>query len=487
MSSLSVLLGVFLLFGCVQTSLGAAQRPNFVFILADDMGWNDARFCGNTLTDTPHMDRLAREGVVFAQACASAPNCAPTRACLLTGQYPPRHGVFTVVDDRHKPGSPHHKVIAAESREALPTECVTLAEVLKPLGYATGMFGMWNLGRGRSGPTTPTGQGFDVFVEPRQLGFEKDAYRNAKGAYSPDALTDAALDWMESVKERPFFLYLPFHDVHAPFDPKPELLAKYKARGGVPDAALAATVEAMDANVGRVLLALERLGVAERTFVIFTSDNGGSRQTVAPLRGGKGTLYQGGVRVPAVARGPGIVPGVSLAVTLSMDWFPTITELAGFTLPPAAKPDGHSLVPLLRDPSAKLDRDVFWHFPCYIGGGGPCSAVRSGNWKLIEFFESNKAELYDLAADPGEQHNLVTTEPKRAEEMLAKLHLWQAATGAPRPTQPNPAYDPNAAPKRSRDERGKGGGRASLQHHEMPRIIRHRTVRHRLAPRSRPV
>lgn len=439
----------------VPTGMCAEPPPNFVFILADDMGWNDAGFCGNKHTDTPHLDRLAHEGVVFAQACASAPNCAPTRACLLTGKYTPRHGVFTVVDERHTPGSPHHKIMAAESREALAAEQVTLAEALKPAGYATGMFGMWNLGRGRSGPTTPTGQGFDVFTEPKQLGFEKDAYRDAKGGYSPDSLTDAALTWADSVKERPFFLYLPFHDVHAPFDPKPELLAKYKSRSGVADPALAATVEAMDANVGRVLAALDRMGVAERTFVIFTSDNGGTRQYVAPLRGGKGTLYQGGVRVPAVIRGPGIKPGVSQAVTLSMDWFPTVMELAGQK--PTESVDGRSLMPLLRDASAKLERDVFWHFPCYIGGGGPCSAVRSGNWKLIEFFESGTSELYDLAADPGEQRNLAESEPKRAAELLAKLHAWQTATSAPRPIKPNPAYDPSAAPKRGRDERGKGG------------------------------
>lgn len=444
-----------LLFALVSAE-AATLPPNFVFILADDMGWNDAGFCGSKFTETPHLDRMAREGVVFAQACASAPNCAPTRACLLTGQYAPRHGVFTVVDERHRPGSVHHKIMAAESREALPAECVTLAEALQPAGYATGMFGMWNLGRGRSGPTTPTGQGFDVFTEPRQLGFEKDAYRDANGAYSPDALTDAALRWMESVKERPFFLYLPFHDVHAPFDAKPELLAKYKARRGVPDAAQAATVEAMDANIGRVLASLERMGMADRTFVIFTSDNGGTRQYVAPLRGGKGTLYQGGVRVPAVARGPGIKPGVSQEVTLSMDWYPTLLELAGVNPPAAVKPDGRSLVPLLREVSAKLERDVFWHFPCYIGGGGPCSAVRSGNWKLIEFFEDGVAELYDLCTDPGEQRNLADTEKKRAAEMLAKLHAWQTSTGAPRPTQPNPRYDAKAEPRRGRDERGKG-------------------------------
>jgi len=436
--------------GC---GLASAAQPNIVFILADDMGWNDPAFAGNRFIETPHLDRLAREGVVFSAACASAPNCAPTRACLLTGQYPPRHGVYTVVDDRHAPGSPHHRLLAAESREALPAESVTLAEALRPKGYATAIFGMWNLGRGRTGPSTPVGQGFDVFVEPKQLGFEKDAYRDARGAYSPDVLTDAALKWVDTVKDRPFFLYLPFHDVHAPFDPKPELLEKYRGRSGTPDPALAATVEAMDRNVGRVLATLERLGLKEKTYVVFTSDNGGTRQYVAPLRGGKGTLYQGGLRVPALIRGPGLRPGVSHATTLSMDWFPTLLELTGT---PTPEVDGRSLVPLLRDPAATLRRDVFWHFPCYIGGGGPCSAIRSGDWKLIEFFEGGRTELYDLSVDPGELRDLASAEPKRAAELLAKLRAWQTSTGAPRPVEPNPAYDPKAEPNRGRENRGKG-------------------------------
>lgn len=450
---------------CLATTLAhttAATKPNFILILADDMGWNDAGFSGSKFIDTPNLDRMAKEGMVFAQACASAPNCAPTRACLLTGQYPPRHGVYTVVDDRHAPGSPHHKILAAESREALPEESVTLAEALKPEGYATGMFGMWNLGRGRSGPTTPTGQGFDVFTEPKQLGFEKDAYRDAAGRYSPDILTDSALKWMESVKDQPFFLYLPFHDVHAPYDPKPELLEKYKARSGVTDPAQAATVEAMDANVGRVLAALEKSGAAQRTYVIFTSDNGGTRQYVAPLRGGKGTLYQGGLRVPAAIRGPGITSGGSSQVTtVSMDWFPTVMELAGLTIPGTAQVDGKSLTPLLGGKSTSIDRDVFWHFPCYIGGGGPCSAIRSGDWKLIEFFETKSSELYHLAADPGESKDLTTSDPQRTAELLAQLHAWQTATKALCPHQPNPAYDPSTAPKRGHDERGKSSTKSS--------------------------
>lgn len=434
----------------------ASTRPNFILILADDMGWNDVGFTGNKFTDTPNLDHLAKGGMVFSQACASAPNCAPTRACLLTGQYPPRHGVYTVLDDRHAPGSPHHKIVAAHSRGDLPTESITLAEALKPSGYATGIFGMWNLGRGRSGPTTPTGQGFDVFIEPKQLGFEKDAYHDAAGRYSPDVLTDAALKWMDSVKDQPFFLYLPYHDVHAPYDPKPDLLKKYQARAGVIDPGHAATVEAMDANIGRLLAALEKSGAAQRTYVIFTSDNGGNRHLVAPLRGGKGGLYQGGLRVPAVIRGPGVRAGTSQVTTLSMDWFPTILELAGGKPPAELTMDGRSLAPVLHGKTTSLDRDVFWHFPCY-SGGPPSSAILSSDWKLIEWFESKTIELYHLTDDPGESINLAKTEPERAARLLEKLHAWQDAIGAPRPTAANPAYDPNAERKRSRDERGKGG------------------------------
>jgi arylsulfatase A-like enzyme len=435
------------------------ERLNVVLILADDMGWNDAGFGGSKVIDTPNLNRLAAEGTVFAQACASAPNCAPTRACLLTGQYPPRHGVYTVVDERHAPGSPHHRILAAESRESMPTESVTLAEALKPAGYATGMFGMWNLGRGQSGPTTPTGQGFDEFTEPKELGFAKDAYRDAAGRYSPDVLTDAALRWMESVKGRPFFLYLPFHDVHAPYDPKPELLAKYEARKGVADPAHAATVEAMDTNVGRVMSAIEASGAARRTLVIFTSDNGGTRQYVAPLRGGKGTLYQGGVRVPAVVRGPGIKAGsVSQVPVLSMDWFPTVLALTGVKAPDGVKADGLDLAPVLTGAGKVPGRDLFWHFPCYIGGGGPCSAIRSGDWKLMEFFESKTTELYHLADDPGEERDLSESRAEMARALLERLRAWQKATSAPCPGEPNPEYDPKLAPRRGREERGKGGG-----------------------------
>ena len=421
--------------------------PNVVLFLIDDMGWRDVGFAGNPHIDTPNCDRLAREGMVFTQAYASAPNCAPTRACLMSGQYTPRHGVYTVVDERHLPGSPHHKVLATESSAELPTESVTIAESLRAGGYATGMIGMWNLGRGKSGPFTPTGQGFEVFKEPKSLGFEKDAYQRADGAYLSDEFTTAGIEWMEANRARPFFLYMAYHDVHAPYDPKPELAEKYRKKSeelGVEiDADHAATVEALDQNVGRILDYLDEKRLAENTIVLFTSDNGGTRQYTAPLNSGKGSLYEGGIRVPFVLRGPGIAAGLESAEPiLSMDVYPTLLDFAGLAAPESHRLDGASLRPLLSGEAGSLARErVFWHFPCYVGGNGPSSAMRQGDWKIIEFFESQEVEIYDLSTDPGEQNDLGRAMPEKAQELASALRAWQEETGASRPTDLNPRYD----------------------------------------------
>ncbi|MFC7337442.1 sulfatase-like hydrolase/transferase [Haloferula chungangensis] len=437
------------------------ERPNIIFILIDDMGWNDVGFAGNRITQTPSIDQLARSGVTFTNAYSSAPNCAPTRACFISGQYPQRHGIYTVVDDRHAPGSAHHKMLATTSKAELSTETITIAEQFKANGYATAMFGMWNLGRGSNNPVSPEGQGFDLFEQPKSLGFEKDRYFNDKGEYLTDRFTDEAIAFIERKSGDPFFVYLAYHAVHAPFEPKPELVEKYK-KLKAPDPEYAATVEAVDQNLGRLTAALERLKLDDHTIIVFTSDNGGNRRSTAPLRSGKGSLYEGGIRVPAAISGPGIAKGIRCeAPILSMDFYPTLLDLAGIKPATDHHLDGISFASTLHGGSAPTRDAVFWHFPSYIGGGGPSSAVRMGDFKLIQLFEDRTIEVYNLRTDPGETTNLAERDKEKTQQLLAALQTWQQETKAPLVTEANPAYDPTVVPPKGRDQRGKGKSRES--------------------------
>jgi len=446
-------------------AVAAEQRqPNVILILMDDMGWRDVGFMGNSFVETPALDALARGGLVFTQAYASAPNCAPTRACLMSGQVTPRHGVYTVVDPRQPPKSPWHKLLAAESNSDLATEVVTIPEALRSAGYATAFFGMWNLGRGRSGPTTPGGQGFDKVVFPETLGFAKDAYHDDEGNYLSDRLADELLAFMERERERPFFAYFADHAVHAPYDPPAELVAKYEQKGAGDDrrdnAASAATIEGVDRNVARIVAALDRLALREETIIVFTSDNGGTPQFTPPLRGSKGQLYEGGIRVPMVVSWPGRVkPGLTDIPAATVDLYPTLLDVCRAEAPPAQPLDGISLAGLLAGKST-LEREwLFWHFPCYVGKATPSSAVREGDWKLVEFFEDGgHVELFNLRDDPHEQNDLAAAEPKRADSLAKTLRAWQAATGAAIPTAANPAYDPAAERPRGGPGAGGGGG-----------------------------
>jgi len=442
----------FFLILLLPVSLHAADHPNFIFILIDDMGWRDVGFAGSELAPTPNIDALAKKGLIFKQAYASAPNCAPTRACLMTGQYTPRHGIYTVIDDRHAPGSPQHKIIAAESKSELPSPTLTLADILKSNGYSTGMVGMWNLGRGKNGPASPLGRGFQYFTEPKTLGFEKDAYLRKDGSELTDVMTDDAIQWMTEHRDGPFFLYFAPHAVHAPFDPKPELLAKYTNKKDRMAAEYSATIECLDKNIGKLYAELEKLGLTKNTHIFFTSDNGGTRQFNAPLRDGKGSLYEGGIRVPAFWNGPGVKDdSVSEVPVSTIDFLPTLLELAGIPPPATQVIDGRSLLPIRN--GKNLERtDLFWHFPCYTGNAKPSSAIRQGNWKLIEFFETGKPELYDLSSDPSESRNLANTNTEKTNLLLQTLHDWQKEIKAALPSGPNPDYNPDAK-KRPREER----------------------------------
>lgn len=434
------------------SALLPARPPNIVVILIDDMGWRDVGFAGNRYIDTPNIDRLARGGAIFTQCYASAPNCAPSRACLLTGQYPARHGVYTVVDERYAPGQPHMKVLSTKGNDELPPGTRTVADSLKSAGYSTALIGMWNLGRGRPGtPGSPTSRGFDVYKRPDDVRFEKDAYFDAYGRYLSDALCDEAIAWMEQNKSGPFFLYYAEHSVHEPFDPKPSLLAKYKAR--IPTGAdkgispeYAATVEAADASVGRLMGKLEALGLAKDTLVLFTSDNGGLPYVVNPLRGSKGLLYEGGLRVPGAAYWPGVIPAghVYDEPVAGIDFMPTILEAAGVPAPAGQPLDGVSLLRQLRTGASLGRQTLYWHFPCYIGKGEPMSLLRSGDYKLIQKFAGPVFELYNVRKDPGETRDLAKAEPAKLEELKKQLFAWQQDTRAFLADQPNPSYDPAA-------------------------------------------
>ena len=466
---------LFLLTAAIAQMTSEAAPPNVILILMDDMGWRDVGFMGNDFVETPHLDRLAAEGLVFRNAYASAPNCAPTRACLMSGQYTPRHGIYTVVDPRQPPGSPWHKLMAADSRSELDTRVITVAESLQTGGYATAFFGMWNLGRGRTGPMTPGGQGFEKVVFPENLGFGKDAYFDDQGNYLSDRLTDAVLEFVEDNRNRPFFAYLPDHAVHAPYEPKQDLLQKYEKKLAQSNdrrdnAAAAATIEAVDQNVGRLLQRLTELNLRDNTVVIFTSDNGGTNQFTPPLKGGKGQLYEGGIRIPLVVSWPALKnPGrVCDAPVASVDWYPTLLELAGVKAPESQVLDGISLVPALENNDLPARDSMFWHFPCYVGRATPSSAVRAGDWKLIEFFEEGGSfELYNLKQDPNEERDLSAKNPEKTEELRQILKDWQRTTGAALPSGPNPAFDANAARQRGPNPSGgaqqKGSGQKKGQ------------------------
>jgi arylsulfatase A-like enzyme len=440
----------------------STRPPNLVLILVDDLGWRDVGFMGSRYDETPAIDRLAREGVVFTDAYANAPNCAPSRACLLTGQYTPRHGIYTV-------GSPargkaaDRKLIPVKNRTVLDPKAVTVAELLREAGYRSASIGKWHLGAGDQ--TGPTGQGFDINIAGDKLGHPRryfSPYRNPnlpdgpKGEYLTDRLTDEAVAFIERNKDRPFFLYLPHFAVHTPLQARPDLVEHFRnkpADGGQRNPVYAAMVASVDRSVGRIIETLEQLDLDEHTIVIFYSDNGGyaGATSNAPLRGFKGMLHEGGIRVPMVVWGGRRVRGGRTCETpvIGTDLFPTLLDLAGVDRPEGLVLDGESLVPLL-DGSGALSREsIFWHFPAYLEAGAgvpglwrttPAGAIRHGDWKLIEFFEDGRQELYNLRTDIGERHNLADENPDMSDKLHAELVRWRQSVNAPVPTAPNPEY-----------------------------------------------
>lgn len=447
----------------------AADRPNVILIVSDDLGWADLGCYGSTFHRTPELDRLAAGGVRFSQAYAACPVCSPTRAALMTAKHPARLHLTDWLPGR--PDMPSQRLLRPPLRQQLPLEEVTIAEVLHDAGYATRHIGKWHLG---GAGFDPTKQGFDVSLAGDARGsppsyfapFGKgervipDLAEAPEGEYLTDRLTNEALRFIDDHHSRPFFLYLPHYAVHTPLAAKPELQAGYPAWDGTAhgrqeNPIYAAMLESVDQGVGRIVQRLDELKLTERTLVIFTSDNGGlatregphTPSTInSPLREGKGWLYEGGVRVPLIVSWPGhIEPRVDETPVWSADLPVTALALCGQKFPTPVDGDDLSALLLARTPLPP--RELYWHYPHYANQGSrPGGSVRDGDWKLIEFYDTGRRELFNLANDLSEGKHLAEEHPEQVERLAAKLDAWRREADVQMP-RPNPNYLPNAPDK----------------------------------------
>ncbi|MCP4609224.1 MAG: sulfatase [Planctomycetes bacterium] len=464
--------------GCAGIASQAASRPkkklNFVFILIDDLGWTDLGCYGSSFYETPNIDRLASEGMRFTEAYAACPVCSPTRGSIMAGKYPARLGITQWIGGSQKP---------TEYADRLELEEVTIAEALKGQGYSTGFVGKWHLST-RDAETRsnfyPDKQGFDVNIggdwsgapptyfypyKKRNRALEEMPPGGEDGEYLTDRLTDESLKFIEANKDKPFLLYLSHYAVHTPIESKQTLTDKYKAKAeklpagergqfaGVygryntrlvqDNPAYAGMVQSVDESIGRVMKKLEESGVADNTALIFMSDNGGLSTVPRegptanlPLRAGKGWLYEGGIREPMFIKWPGVVkPGsVCDEPVTSTDFYPTMLEMAGLGLMPEQHIDGVSLMPLLKKKGKLKRKAIYWHYPHYHGSGNrPSGAVRAGDYKLIEWYEDNSVELYNLKSDIGEKHDLANEMPEKAAELKGMLGRWLKQMNAKMP------------------------------------------------------
>lgn len=438
---------------------GERSRPNIVFILADDLGWADLGCYGNRFNETPRIDKLASQGMKFTDFYAACPVCSPTRASILSGQYQARFGLTTFIPGHWKPFA---RLAEPPNALQMPLEIVTLAESLKKAGYATGHFGKWHLG---GAGFLPPHQGFDDWVV---TGGGHGGTRRLRttprrklpvGKRLAEFLADECIAFMLKNKDKPFFVHLSHFAVHIPLDARAKLRKKYEAKkkvAGYPcNPAYAALLEELDTSVGRVIDALDRTGLAQNTLLVFTSDNGGLRTRYtggevttsnAPLRDEKGSLYEGGVRVPLIVRWPGVTGKATVCrePTISIDFYPTFLDAARSKKPTDHILDGVSLGSLLRDPSATIKRQaLYWHYPHYHHSRPACS-IRAGEWKAIEFFDTGKVELYNLKSDLSESKNLAGKMPAKVKELRSMLRTWRDEVNAQMP-QDNPAYHPKRA------------------------------------------
>ncbi len=455
----------FALLGCLNLASAWAEKPNIVLIFADDLGWQEPAYAGSDFCETPHLDRLAADGMVFRYAYASAGNCQPSRACMLSGQYTPRHDVYAVGSTQRGPVQ-LMRLLPIPNKGSLPMKTTTMGEAMKAAGYATGLFGKCHLKDTADGKSERAG--FDV-VKVSQHGLNSKDPADPKGIFS---ITDAACEFIEANRKRPFFAYVSHYAVHSRLQGRPKtkehFTAKPPGKLGHGSPMLAACLADLDSGIGLIRDKLKELGVEKNTLIIFTSDNGGTHVSQEPLRGKKGCYYEGGIRVPMIAHWPGVVRAGSTCdvPVLNVDFYPTFLDAAGAE-PPKSPLDGASLVPLLKGDS-KLERhSIFWHFPGYLNGPvprgrdpvfrtRPVSVIRKGDWKLHLYHEqwqldggrkmldrNNATELYNLATDPGERKNLTQSQTEKRDELLGDLLAWMEHASARLPSEPNPKWKGN--------------------------------------------
>jgi len=445
------------------------SKLNIVLIIADDLGWKDVGYNGAKFYETPNIDNLAADGMIFNRFYPGAANCAPSRATLLTGMYMPRHGVY-IPQGLARGGEVSKMRFKVPTRDQDSTfntfhvsinnvapEYESLAEMLKKAGYTSARIGKWHIG--------DDNQGFDFVSANGEPGFITNIRGDEKRYYDDvhvaEKMTDTALDFIETNKENPFFLYLSHWEVHTPIKAREERIDYFKSKKeklGIEDLnpVYAAEIEQVDLSIGRVISKLEELGVDKNTVIIFTSDNGGvSAQTSnLPLRAGKGTYYEGGIRVPFCMIWPGVTKAGSISnvPVNGVDFMPTFAEIASAEFPQNQPVDGTSFVPLLKGEPFNSERPIFFHFPLYIGGGGkdkvlpaydgtpnywrgvPSTTILSGDWKLIYYYEYESCELYNLREDISEQNDLSKKETEIADELLKKLKNWVKEVDAPVPS-----------------------------------------------------
>ncbi len=455
----------------------AAGKPNVVMIVVDDMGWTGLSSYGSDLHETPHIDRLASAGVRFTNAYAAAPVCSPTRASIMTGKSPARLHITVWHESAGEPPAwMRQKLVPPTTEKNLSQDDFTLAEALRAEGYLTAHIGKWHLG---DAANYPENHGFDVnvggtfwgcpatffypyrgpFGGQKEMRYVPGLSQGKKGEYLTDRLTDEALAIIDRAGEQPFYLNLWYYTVHTPIEGPPDLVDYYRRkikkrtdnaqnkRLDHDNANYAAMHHRLDENIGRLLARLQERGIAENTIVLLTSDNGGyvndykGRQVTsnAPLRSGKGSLYEGGVRVPLIVKWPGktVAGGVCQEPVITTDFYPTICRMAGVAGDAQYNKqiEGQDITPLLLNPAAALDREaLYFHYPHYYPTTAPVSAVRAGDWKLLEYHEGRRVELYNLADDLGEQHNLAETRPKEKRRLVHLLHDWRAEVGAQMPS-----------------------------------------------------